>query len=556
LFDASLVQSIGWTLVDSIWQGTVVGGVTALALRAGRGRNARTRYLIACAGLALMLLAPLASFSMNEDADIAAVASVANAAPGIAPDVAIGRLLPMAVAAWMIGVVLLSVRLVAACIGVERMKRATRHVDAAVSRRLHVLAQRLGVTSVVRVFESSIVRVPTVVGCLRPVILLPAAVVTGLPAAHLDAVLAHELAHVRRHDYLVNMLQAVVEILLFYHPAVWWCSRQIRAEREHCCDDLVVEACGDRVGYATALARLEELKGVGPMLSLNASGGRLLDRVRRLLGYPPVGDGRSATWLISAALAVVVAAIVTPAMTSADAGGGPAVRQDDIVLQAPSPPSPSPRAPVPTPRPAPSPMPRPPLPAAPPAPPQTQVSPTAPVPPLPPLAPEVQAIPAPPPPAPPLPPKAEAIPVPPAPPAPPAAEAVAAPPAPPAPLPRSVLPVPPAPPDPPSEIVQIDPEFIANEMRRASEQMAAGFEDLRRATEEINAKQEALRQAQAELTKMRLETLAARTRIEAVRKAVEELSAATSAQPGRLDDATLRKQLETIVKEIEELGAR
>ena len=94
---------------------------------------------------------------------------------------------------------------------------------------------------------------PTVVGWLRPVILLPVSVITGLPATHLDAVLAHELAHVQRHDYLVNALQTIIETLLFYHPAVWWCSRQIRIEREHCCDDLVVEACRDRVAHGGRL---------------------------------------------------------------------------------------------------------------------------------------------------------------------------------------------------------------------------------------------------------------------------------------------------------------
>ena len=156
------------------------------------------------------------------------------------------------------------------------------------------------------------VRVPTVVGYLRPVILLPASVIVGLPPAHLDAVLAHELAHVRRHDYIVNVLQSVVETLLFYHPAVWWCSRQVRIEREHCCDDVVVEACGDRVAYATALAQLEELRGLNPMLSLNATGGRLIDRIRRLLGASPVNERRSATWTIAAALTLVVAAIVLP----------------------------------------------------------------------------------------------------------------------------------------------------------------------------------------------------------------------------------------------------
>ena len=123
--------------------------------------------------------------------------------------------------------------------------------------------------------------------------------------------LAHELAHVRRHDYLVNALQAIVETLLFYHPAVWWCSRQIRIEREHCCDDMVVEACGDRVVYATALAQLEELRGLtADVVSATLTGGRLIDRVRRLLAHTPVDDRRPTTWMIAAAVAVVMTAIV------------------------------------------------------------------------------------------------------------------------------------------------------------------------------------------------------------------------------------------------------
>ena len=104
-------------------------------------------------------------------------------------------------------------------------------------------------------------QVPSVVGWLRPVILLPASALTGLSPAHLDAIIAHELAHVRRHDFAVNLLQTAAEILLFYHPACWWISRRIRAEREHCCDDIAVSLCGDRLLYATALADLEALRG-------------------------------------------------------------------------------------------------------------------------------------------------------------------------------------------------------------------------------------------------------------------------------------------------------
>ena len=113
----------------------------------------------------------------------------------------------------------------------------------------------------VRLLESTLVDVPTVIGWIKPVILLPASALSGLKPHQLEAILAHELAHIRRHDYLVNLLQTLVETLLFYHPAVWWLSRRIRAERENCCDDLAVSLCGDPYTYAQALADLEELRG-------------------------------------------------------------------------------------------------------------------------------------------------------------------------------------------------------------------------------------------------------------------------------------------------------
>jgi len=128
-----------------------------------------------------------------------------------------------------------------------------------------------------------LVEVPTVIGWLRPVILLPASALTGLSAEQLEALLAHELAHIRRYDYLINLLQTTIETLFFYHPAVWWVSAQVRQEREHCCDDLPVAACGDVLTYARALTALEQLRGSEPQLAVAASGGSLLVRIQRLL---------------------------------------------------------------------------------------------------------------------------------------------------------------------------------------------------------------------------------------------------------------------------------
>lgn len=192
-------------------------------------------------------------------------------------------LLPWLVALWLAGVAILSTRLALGWLRIERVRRhSPRPADAAWQAALGRMSARLGVTRVVRLVDSALVEVPTVIGWLRPVILLPASAVTGLSATQVEALLAHELAHIRRHDYLVNLLQTAIETLLFYHPAMWWVSLRIRQEREHCCDDLAIAACGDRAAYARALAVMEELRARPPALVAAASGGSLLERIRRI----------------------------------------------------------------------------------------------------------------------------------------------------------------------------------------------------------------------------------------------------------------------------------
>jgi beta-lactamase regulating signal transducer with metallopeptidase domain len=561
LLDSPLVQSIGWALIHFVWQGTVIGIATALTLRALAGARPAMRYAVGCFSMALMLIVPLVGVLADRPSDSLTLAPAAAASVTVVAPVRLDRLLPSAVMFWLAGVLLLSVRLMVGCAGVERLKRATRTVDAAVVARVRSLAHRFGIDRPVRVFESTLVAVPTVVGHLRPVILLPASVITGLAPAYLDAVLAHELAHVRRQDYLVNALQSLVETLLFYHPAVWWCSRQIRIEREHCCDDMVVEAGGNRLAYVTALAQLEELRGLEPMLSLNASGGRLVDRIRRLLGESPTTERRSTTWTIAAALAVVTALAVTPARSAADAGGivaamrwdtrqsnTPQVQEPASVVREPGTSKDAgwadyvretqaalerlaretqgvaelPEPPPPQPSPEPPKPPRPPTPSVAAVPPAAPASPDAPAPPVPSAAPTPPAAP-----APPAPPNAPALPA---------------------------LPAPPAPPEPPQEPLALDPNSIHEVMKSATQQIAESFEELRRATREVGLQQEALRQAQAELAKMRIDSLAARAQIEAIQKALSEFSAKKAAS--QFDSRDMQKMIDDLSAELAKLRAR
>jgi beta-lactamase regulating signal transducer with metallopeptidase domain len=555
LLDTPLVESIGWALIHFVWQGTAIGLATAVALHVLARARPTVRYAVACLSLALMLTVPIAAVVSGRALNSVTVASVASAAGSAVPSVPMDRWLPTAVLVWLAGVALLSMRLIAACIGVERLKRVTRDVDVAVAARVRLLAEHFGIGRRVRVFESTLVRVPTVVGHLRPVILLPASVLSGLAPAYLDAVLAHELAHVRRHDYLVNALQSLVETLLFYHPAVWWCSRQIRIEREHCCDDMVVEAGGNRLAYAAALAQLEELRGLQPMLSLNASGGRLVDRIRRLLGESPARERRTTTWTIAAALALVTAIVLTPGRSVVDAAElmtslQPDTRQTDyvretqaaletlaretrgvaiVIEQAPQP------QPAPQPAPQPQTQQRPQRAPQPPAQPTTQREPQPPQPPVRPQPGTLATPPAPPTPAP-------VAPAPPAPPVPANPQALPA------------LPAPPAPPAPPVEALGLDPDSIHELMTSATQEIAESLNQLREATKELGLKQEAIRQAQAEIAKMRLESLVTRTQIEAMQKALSDFSAKSVAS--QLNSREMQKMLDELNAELSKMRAR
>jgi beta-lactamase regulating signal transducer with metallopeptidase domain len=212
------------------------------------------------------------------DATSRSGAAGANASGGPA----IATLLRIAAVCWIAGVSLSWLRLgLAAAHALRLPRRGTTAAPSELEARARELARRLGVARL-RVLVSPRIDVPCVVGVLRPVVLVPAATLTGIPAAQLEALLVHELAHVRRQDFLVNLIQTLAESLLFFHPAARWLSAEIRQEREHCCDDLVVAVTQEPLEYARALAALERRRAA--TLAPAASAGRLRRRVERLLG--------------------------------------------------------------------------------------------------------------------------------------------------------------------------------------------------------------------------------------------------------------------------------
>jgi GWxTD domain-containing protein len=302
-FQQPLVHALGWSLLHFCWQGTVVAILLAGVLGLFRRGSPQVRYAAGCVVFALVAALPLGTFSRLAGAPRTVETSITSSGAERSPALSVqdgsgtsepwlgqmagqlDRFVPWILSAWCAGVILLLSRLNLGLIAAGKMKSSgTQAAPWELQLMLRDLSGRLGVERAIKLANSALVHVPTVVGWLRPVILVPVGCLTGLSGSQVEAVLAHELAHIRRHDYLVSVFQSVLETLLFYHPAVWWVSGQVRREREHCCDDLAVRVSGDSLAYAKALSFLAERRASAPVVALGANGGVLKMRIRRLLG--------------------------------------------------------------------------------------------------------------------------------------------------------------------------------------------------------------------------------------------------------------------------------
>ena len=281
--DARAFPLAGYGDRDTVRRHSVDGGANAFCFQR------RSRYLLGCGTLIAMTTAtPFVTFLVlgNSEGNPAA-----QPIWRMAPASVWQQALPWFVMAWVGGVAVSSARLIAGL----RMTSRLRRVEIAAPPQ--EMAAHAGPNDRARPCLTAGASADIVAGRRADRGGLAAAgnpdaslrAMTGLQPAHLEALLAHELAHIRRHDYLVNLLQTVAEAVLFYHPAVWWVSDQIRTERELCCDDLAVEACGDVLIYASALADLDSRRPMRGEMALAANGGSLLNRIRRLAGKPGAG---------------------------------------------------------------------------------------------------------------------------------------------------------------------------------------------------------------------------------------------------------------------------
>jgi len=297
---AEWLQALAWTLLHFVWQGAALAALFALASTIFRRAN--TRYVLAVITLVAMLAAPIVTFTMLRQT-VPAVPSGApeSSSPAVtlvhaaaaklhssAPFAKFPATQPPAmlwfVEAWFFGVVLLSLRTAGGLFLIERMRRKDlKPVAQVVYEKCIALQRKMGIARVIRYCECLRLDAPAVLGWFRPVVLLPVRALTGLTEEQIEAVIAHELAHIRRLDCFVNLFQIGAETLLFYHPAVWWVSQRIRNERENCCDDEAIAIGGNAVTYARALTMMEEWR-TAPSLMMAANGSPLAQRVVRLLG--------------------------------------------------------------------------------------------------------------------------------------------------------------------------------------------------------------------------------------------------------------------------------
>ena len=303
------MHSLGWALLHFLWQGTALAALAAAAM--ALCRRASARYAIGVGALVLMLLAPLATFffysqghsGVADTAKSSPLAAAAwptargrDAASGSTPTTVSSDALPgfvevWLVEAWLLGVAFFSLRSAGGFFLLEReRRRQSSVVEPRVLEICHTLQDRIGLTRAIAYCECKWLQAPAVIGWFRPVVFLPVTALTGLSEEQLESVIAHELAHIQRLDPFVNVFQVCVETLLFYHPAVWWLNKRIRAEREHCCDEMAVALCGNAVEYARALTLMEEWRSA-PVFAMAANRGPLTERIVRVLGLKTLGAG-------------------------------------------------------------------------------------------------------------------------------------------------------------------------------------------------------------------------------------------------------------------------
>ncbi len=306
-FSDSFIDAFGWTVLHSLWQATVIAIITGFLLLVCRKKSAHTRYKIAAFGMFSIFIAAFGTFwylyqsSFSVPLTAGITANFVEAVEGIELETIsttsiqgfkdyFNQHLPLIVTLWLMGAVVFFLRLLGGLIYIQHLRHhCIKVMDNVWLDTLSNLSRKLPGDKFIALAESKLVKVPLVIGHLKPLILFPIGMINQLSPQEVEAILAHELAHIYRNDYLVNIIQSIIETLFYYHPAIWWLSWQIQTEREHCCDDIAIRLNGNSLSYAKALVRLQELAHAPtPSFAMPFAGrkNQLLGRIQRVLNHP------------------------------------------------------------------------------------------------------------------------------------------------------------------------------------------------------------------------------------------------------------------------------
>lgn len=295
LLSGPFVEALGWTVLHSLWQGTMLALGLAFVLAFFPRKSALWRYRLTLYSLFGLMAITVMNFYRLYLMILDGVGDAPLGGQVTAPIqwtfwqeqlLYFETHLPMIVAGWLLGFAVFSLRLLGGLVYLRRLRyRGISELETAWEKRLSQLSKRMKISRRVQLKQSSLVQVPVVIGFFKPLILLPFGTINQLTVAEVEAVLLHELGHILRQDFLLNMIQSIIEVLFYFNPGVWWISAMIRVERENCCDDLAVALSGNALLYAKSLLKLQQndLVRHGLAMTLFSQRNSLLRRIQRIL---------------------------------------------------------------------------------------------------------------------------------------------------------------------------------------------------------------------------------------------------------------------------------
>jgi len=322
IFTGEIANIVGWTIVHSIWQGILIGILVTILFQLTGRNNALWRYRISISALFIFVVAIVFTYfkmipentQTHQELSTETIFIILNGFKN--PETSsivtylerLQRALPVIVGGWLLGVLFLSVRLGGGYWHIKRLKKRATNISSNIwNQRLSSIIHKLNIKRKPGFKEISGIDAPMVVGYLKPVILIPVGILSTIPVVQLEAILAHELAHIKRNDYLINIIQSVIEVLFFYHPLVWWLSSVISTEREHLCDDMAINVCGETLTFAKALTTMETIKNNKQELAMAFTGKkqRLFKRVKRILTPQNMNNSKSSRFIFSSVFILI-----------------------------------------------------------------------------------------------------------------------------------------------------------------------------------------------------------------------------------------------------------